>query len=249
LAVFILIIKKYINFKIPFTFQQKITGRIKPFQNEKTYTLFLLFVLTVAFAKAQDVHYSQFYYSPFTLNPALAGSMDGQYRFGGIYKNQWGSITSPYVYSTPSISGDVKLFNGGYNYNFLGLGLMLLNDRSGDGNLTNLTAMLSASYHQQLDKEGNYHIAIGLMGGIVQKKIDFANLDFYDEFTGLDFGGITSEHFDYYQIAYPDFSTGLSLDGVISSSARFQSAVLPSMLPLPRNRSFRPVRMYSTCAM
>jgi type IX secretion system PorP/SprF family membrane protein len=156
------------------------------------------------------------------MNPALSGSMDGQYRIGGIYKNQWASITSPFVYSTPSISGDVKLFSGGYSYNYLGLGLLLLNDQSGDGNLSNLTAMLSASYHQSLDKEGNYHIALGLQGGMVQKKIDFEALDFLDEFDGLGFNNITTEHFDYYQIAYADFSAGLAFDGVISNSARIQ---------------------------
>lgn len=182
----------------------------------------LIFLLAITAAQAQDVHYSQFYYSPFTLNPALTGSMDGQYRIGGIYKNQWGSISSPYVYSTPSISGDMKLFSGGYSYNYLGVGLLLLNDKSGDGGLSNLTAMLSASYHQALDKEGNYHIAFGMQGGMVQKKIDFTKLNFYDEFDGLGFNGITSEHFDYYQIAYADVSAGVSLDGMVSSSTRFQ---------------------------
>src|SRR4030095_1552100 len=183
----------------------------------------VFFLLAATFSlKAQDVHYSQFYYSPFTLNPSLTGTMDGQYRIGCIYKNQWSSISSPYVYSTPSISGDVKLFSGGYTYNYLGVGLLLLNDRSGDGNLSNLTAMLSLAYHQALDKEGNYHISLGLQGGLVQKKIDFAKLDFYDEFDGLGFNGITSEHFDFYQIGYADFSAGVSFDGVISDAARVQ---------------------------
>lgn len=183
--------------------------------------LFFLFIISAA-AKGQDIHYSQFYYSPFTLNPALTGSMDGQYRIGGIYKNQWGSVSSPYVYSTPSISGDFKLFAGGYSYNYLGIGVLLLNDKSGDGGLSNLTAMLSASYHQALDKEGNFHIAVGMQGGIVQKKIDFGKLDFYDEFDGLGFNGITAEHFDYYQISYMDFAAGASFDGMISRSSRIQ---------------------------
>lgn len=185
------------------------------------HVAFILF-LTAGSINAQDVHFSQFYYSPFTMNPALSGSMDGQYRIGGIYKNQWGSVTSPYVYSTPSISGDVKLFSGGYSFNYLGLGVLLMNDKSGDGGLSNLTAMLSASYHQALDKEGNYHLAVGLMGGMVQKKIDFEKLDFYDEFDGLGFNGVTSEHFDYYQIAYADFAAGASFDGIINNSSRIQ---------------------------
>jgi len=189
---------------------------------KKTIQVTFLFFLVITSAAAQDVHFSQFYYSPFTLNPSLAGTMDGQYRVGGIYKNQWGSVTSPYVYSTPSVSGDFKLFAGGYSYNYLGLGVLLLNDKSGDGGLSNLTAMLSASYHQSLDKEGNFHIAIGLQGGMVQKKIDFGKLDFYDEFDGLGFNGITAEHFDYYQIGYADFAAGASFDGIISSSTRVQ---------------------------
>lgn len=182
--------------------------------------LVLIFLLTAAITKAQDIHYSQFYYSPLTFNPSLTGSMDGQYRISGMYKNQWGSITNPYVYSTPSISADAKLFSGGFTYNYLGVGLVLLNDKSGDGGLSNLTAMLSASYHQALDKEGNYHVALGLQGGVVQKKIDFTKLNFYDEFDGLGFNGITAEHFDFYQISYIDFAAGASFDGIISSSTR-----------------------------
>src|SRR5215470_10407076 len=96
--------------------------------------------LTILFtASAQDIHFSQFYYSPLTFNPALTGAMDGTYRIGAIYKNQWSSISSPFVYSTPSIAADAKLFSGKFNGNYLGVGLLLLNDRSGDGNLRNFT--------------------------------------------------------------------------------------------------------------
>jgi type IX secretion system PorP/SprF family membrane protein len=111
---------------------------------------------------------------------------------------------------------------------------LLLNDKSGDGGLSNLTAMLSASYHQALDKEGNYHIALGLQGGMVQKKIDFEKLDFFDEFDGLGFNGITSEHFDFYQIAYSDVSAGLSFDALISNSTRVQLGASAFHLTTPR---------------
>lgn len=189
---------------------------------KKHVLIFFLASFTLSFANAQDVHFSQFYYSPFTFNPALTGSMDGTYRFGGIYKNQWSSISSPFVYSTPSISADAKLFSGGFNNNYLGVGMMLLNDRSGDGNLTNLTFMLSLAYHQALDREGNYHLAVGLQGGVVQKSIDFAKLDFGDEFDGLGFNGITSEFFKYYSISYMDFASGILLYGVPNNHTRFQ---------------------------
>ena len=199
-------------------------------------TVLLFFVF--ANLQAQDIHYSQFYYSPLTLNPALTGAMDGTYRIGGIYKNQWSSISSPFVYSTPSVSADFKLFSGALNNNSLGVGLLLLNDRSGNGNLRNFTAMLSLAYHQALDREGNYHLSVGLQGGIVQKSIDFAALDFGDEFDGLGFDGITAEQFKYYQISYADFSTGVLLYGMPNNHTRFQLGVSAFHLTTPTETFF-----------
>jgi len=180
--------------------------------------------------QAQDVHFSQFYYSPFTLNPALTGAIDGTFRFSGIYKNQWSSITSPFVYSTPSISGDVKLFSGGCNNNYLGVGLSLLNDRSGDGALSNLTGMLSIAYHQALDHKGNYHLAVGMQGGIVQKGIDFPKLNFGP--------GINPIPLKYYQISYTDFAAGVALDGVPNKHIRFQIGGSVFHLTTPRETFF-----------
>ncbi|MFI5134942.1 MAG: PorP/SprF family type IX secretion system membrane protein [Chitinophagales bacterium] len=200
--------------------------------------LYLLLLSAISFSsRGQDIHYSQFYYSPLTFNPALSGSMDGTYRISAIYKNQWSSISSPFVYSTPSISADAKLFSGKFNNNYLGVGLLLLNDRSGDGNLRNFTAMLSLAYHQALDREGNYHLAVALQGGMVQKSIDFAKLNFADQFDGLGFNNITAENFKYYQIAYADFASGVLLYGVPNNHSRFQIGAAAFHLTTP-NESF-----------
>src|SRR5690242_20724964 len=89
----------------------------------------LLFLVSVA--RAQDPHFSQFYMSPLTLNPALTGDMDGTYRAGAIYRNQYGSVTIPYV--TPSAFFDCDLFKGSESHSYLGLGFLILDDRAGDG--------------------------------------------------------------------------------------------------------------------
>lgn len=199
--------------------------------------VFLLSGMTIN-VNAQDIHFSQFYYSPLTFNPALTGAMDGTYRIGGIYKNQWSSINSPFVYSTPSVAGDAKLFSGKFDGNYLGVGLMLMNDRSGDGNLRNFTAMLSLAYHQALDREGNYHLSVGLQGGMVQKSIDFEKLNFADEFDGLGFNNITAENFKYYQIAYSDFAAGAVLYGVPNNRSRFQIGASAFHLTTPTESFF-----------
>jgi type IX secretion system PorP/SprF family membrane protein len=59
----------------------------------------------------------------------------------------------------------------------LGAGLMLYNDVSGDGSLTNLTAMASLAYHQNLGR-GNHYLSLGIQGGLVQKRVDYNKLIF-----------------------------------------------------------------------
>ncbi|HQQ95111.1 MAG TPA: type IX secretion system membrane protein PorP/SprF, partial [Bacteroidia bacterium] len=46
--------------------------------------------------KAQDVHFSQYYFSPLSLNPANTGNYDGNYRFFGNYRSQWREISEAY---------------------------------------------------------------------------------------------------------------------------------------------------------
>src|SRR5690242_4564402 len=135
----------------------------------------LCLLLFVTFkVKAQDPHFSQFYMSPLTLNPALTGDMDATYRAGAIYRNQYGSVTIPYV--TPSAFFDCDLFKGSDSHSYLGLGFLILDDKAGDGNLSNLTLMFSAAYHQALDENGYFHLNIGLQGGWVQKSVNLNNL-------------------------------------------------------------------------
>src|SRR5271155_4959484 len=107
---------------------------IKRFTLFKTLFTFLATFLTLS-VFAQDIHYSQFYASPLTLNPALTGVNDCRYRLSIMYRNQWSSIPAPYV--TPSISFDInslapKLMK---NAGVLSAGLLIYDDKSGDGHL------------------------------------------------------------------------------------------------------------------
>src|SRR5205085_11351308 len=77
-------------------------------------------------AKAQvDPHFSQYYVYPAWLNPALTGAFDGQYRLSGIYRSQWGNVSSPF--STPGLSAE---FTTNKNVN---IGASVLNQTAGNG--------------------------------------------------------------------------------------------------------------------
>jgi type IX secretion system PorP/SprF family membrane protein len=189
---------------------------------KKQLLLLLAFVFSLQLAKAQDPHYSQFYYSPFIVNPALTGNIEGNWRVGLNYKNQWGSISAPSVYSTPSVWGDVRLYNGRFTGNSFGIGGIVLADRAGDGNLTTTSAMLSAAYHQALDNSGNFHLSAGGNLGWCQKSIDLARLDFYDEFTGTGFqeGFASADPIFNSAFSYFDVGGGIAFSGLLTDYSR-----------------------------
>ena len=126
-------------------------------------TFVLLFFISL---NAQDIHFSQFYASPLTLNPAMTGFVNGDCRAGVIYRNQWKSVTVPFI----TISGAYEHKFVLENEDQVGAGLVLVSDQSGDANFTILKGHLSGAYHKVLNP--NHQIAIGFQPGYVQKSID-----------------------------------------------------------------------------
>ena len=96
---------------------------------------FLLLAASLT-VRAQDPNFSQFFASPLTLNPALTGKFDGQYRVAGNYRNQWPTINNAYITGTTSF--DIGILK---NYipevDQFGVGVMAFSDKSGNGALTN----------------------------------------------------------------------------------------------------------------
>ena len=58
--------------------------------------------------RAQDPHFSQFFSSPLTLNPALTGLFDGDFRVAGNYRTQWPTINN--AFKTGTASFDFSVF-------------------------------------------------------------------------------------------------------------------------------------------
>jgi hypothetical protein len=58
----------------------------------KILTTLSLLLLFLSASRAQDQHFSQFYAAPLSLNPALTGAMEGSYRVGTVYRDQWRKV-------------------------------------------------------------------------------------------------------------------------------------------------------------
>ena len=58
----------------------------------------IMIICASAYAKSQDLHFSQYFNSPLLINPANTGfAPDADWRAGANYRNQWqGVLTNPY---------------------------------------------------------------------------------------------------------------------------------------------------------
>ena len=144
--------------------------------------LWVVICLPAVSSYAQDLHFSQFFNSPLTTNPANTGFIpDADYRMIAHYRNQWSSImTVPY--KTMSISGDAQLFRDRLENGWLGAGAVILSDVAGSGSLRSTKIYGSIAYHQML---GNSSLlSAGFNLGWANKRIDPTGLKFPDQFDG-----------------------------------------------------------------
>ena len=165
-------------------------------------------------AISQDSQFSQFYANPQYLNPALTGSHSGTYRVNVNYRDQWdGALNTPF--STTSVGGDVKYdirspgsFRTGND--LVAIGIQFFTDRVGLLNFNTTQLSLFGAYHKLLDKETVQYLSVGLQLGIAQRGISITNLNFQDEFNGVDqFSFPTQEILPANSQVAPDVSVGL----------------------------------------
>src|SRR5437868_9753664 len=89
-------------------------------------------LLLALMVKGQDPHFSQFFASPLTLNPAFTGKFNGSFRVTGNYRNQWPEINKAFTTTTASVDFHILDNKIDFTDNF-GVGLMAYSDASANG--------------------------------------------------------------------------------------------------------------------
>ena len=158
---------------------------------------------------AQDLHFSQFFNSPLTTNPANTGFIpQADYRVGAHYRSQWASIPVPF--KTMSIFGDAQVFRDRFENGWVGLGGVILRDESGSGNLTSTKIYGSAAYHQMLGNTGL--LSAGFNIGWANKRVDITKFTFDNQWNGkfFDVSAPSGEIFSANSVSYMDIQVGLN---------------------------------------
>ncbi len=182
-----------------------------PMIRTRKLLMFLILLVFTGFAlEAQDLHFSQWFNSPLTTNPANTGFIpDADYRLGANYRNQWSSIMAE-PYKTMSAWGDAQVFRDRIQSGWLGLGGVILHDVAGSGSLTTTEIYGSIAYHQMIGYSSL--LSIGFNTGWVNKRINNANLKFPDQFDGSFFDAQlpTSVVIDQPNVNYFDMQVGMN---------------------------------------
>jgi type IX secretion system PorP/SprF family membrane protein len=175
-------------------------------------TIILIFAVLFFAGKifAQDLHFSQFFNSPLTTNPANTGFIpDADYRLGGHFRNQYSNIMSS-PYKTISAFADFQVMRNQLENGWLGLGGVVLSDVAGAGSLRSTKVYGSLAYHQML---GNSSLlSAGFNLGWANKRIDQTNLKYPDQFDGKFFDNRlpTSVVLADNNISYFDMQVGMN---------------------------------------
>lgn len=145
----------------------------------------MAFLCVTYFASAQDIHYSNFGFSPLNINPALTGVFPGDYRVNASYRNQWKGV--PVSYSTFSVGTDMRL--GSSEKSLLdrrwSIGLLFNHDKAGWSQLSNANINLSGSYIAPLSSSD--FLTVGASSGFFNRKFDVSDLTWDDQYRNKQF--------------------------------------------------------------
>ncbi len=180
---------------------------------EKIECVIVVLIVVISQAlQAQDAQFYQAYASPLTLNPAMSGLIDGNYRLSGIYRDQWRSLVDK-PFSTFSLTGDSRFALKSKERNskdYVGVGIAFTSDKVGLISYSTNQLGLSAAFHKSLDQRLNQYLSFGIQAAVNQRNINYENLNFQDEFNGIDgYTDASGEILPANNFGFVDFSMGL----------------------------------------
>jgi type IX secretion system PorP/SprF family membrane protein len=171
--------------------------------------------------RAQDPHYSFFYATGMYLNPAQTAVFDHGFKNQNLraslqHRQQWRSIPSA-VLNTPvpfasTLAGIEYAWapGGKMKKDFLGIGMQLMNDQTGDLDITTRQIQGSLSYYKSLHHSKYEYISLGFLWGYGQRSIDLSKGTFDNQWNGLTFdpGRSTGELNSKLNVGFQDFGLG-----------------------------------------
>lgn len=147
-------------------------------------------------AKAQDMHFTQFFSNPLYLNPAFTGANVCS-RVSSAYRNQWPGVTKTYTSYLLSLDHYIPKYN-------IGVGLLFGSDVAGTGDLS--TTIINPMFAYELKVNRQVSMRFGVQPGVGMKSLNFNALLFGDQIARG--GNVTTLEVPSQSRTYFDIGTG-----------------------------------------
>lgn len=173
--------------------------------------LCFLFFLPLVKLLAQDPKFSQYFASPLTLNPALAGYFDGKYRLAMNTRRQWANVGDSY--NTTSISGEYKLNDEYYYEDIFTLAGNVLYEDTFNKLLVTRAASVGFSYYRFFDADHKVKFGLAPQISYVSRSLDYNRLTFASQYDNGIFNTSLPNYLnaDINNISYLDVNVGANL--------------------------------------
>jgi len=170
----------------------------------------LLLSLGLVPAMAQDVHFSQFYESTILRNPAITGIFADDYKLSVQYRNQWSSISKPFV--TGQLSFEAKIPVNSESNDFFSAGVLAYYDKAGSIEMKSLAVYPSISFNKSLGDQNNSLLSVGFTGGYLQRSFDPSKVTVDNQYQNGAFNpdASTGENFSKNKLTYWDAGAGVA---------------------------------------
>lgn len=142
--------------------------------------LFLLCGIASSAWAQTDPHFSMVKEAPLLLNPSNIGNMDGSYRGGLNYRNQWNSVDAPF--ETTLLFADLSWTPKILNNRKIAWGIQLINDRLGNSYFQQNIISTGFAMPFYLDQNRIHVINAGISAQYQQINLDASQLNFESGF-------------------------------------------------------------------
>lgn len=161
-------------------------------------------------AFSQDIHFSQLFQNPLSLNPALGGAFNGTFLGEVNYRNQWNGVANGNGYTTTALTLEYHNMLKSWGNGYLSPSLSVFEDQSGDAHLTQLEIAFNLASGIYLND--NSCISVGLQGGWDQNSIQLGGLEWDDQYINGIYNPNAPSYENYFgsSLSYADFSAGVA---------------------------------------
>jgi type IX secretion system PorP/SprF family membrane protein len=141
-----------------------------------------LFSVLAQNALAQDARITEWTNATQLANPALTGEFQQNVKGTILHRKQWGKLGEGY--STNVMDAQYKMLSY-YSDNYMGFGLVVLQDKAGLAQMRTFSIMGSAATHMVVNRKNL--ISAGAQLGYVQRSLDITGLKWDAQFNGISY--------------------------------------------------------------